>query len=168
MGPAFLPAEGTVDTKDNGVPGLKIRWRRLPHSELAGSTYFVTFCLMEEEFSAEEIQLVLGHIKDGDPDYYDLYAATVLPDHVHMILQPRDGMSLYRVTKGVKGVSAKLINDRRGRRGALWQDESYDRIIRDDKEMEEKIAYIFTNAIRLGLSIEGWDYPGLYLRGRGR
>jgi putative transposase len=165
VGPAFLPAGGTVDIEDNDVPGLKMRWRRLPHWELVGSTYFITFCLLEGELSAEEIQLVLGHIKDGDPDYYDLYAATVLPDHVHIILRPRDGMSLSRVTKGVKGVSAKLINERRGRRGALWQAESYDRIIRDDKEMEEKIAYIFTNAIRLGLSIEGWDYPGLYLRG---
>jgi hypothetical protein len=31
--------------------------------------------------------------------------------------------------------------------------------------MEEKIGYIFTNAIRWGLSTEGWDYPGFYLKG---
>jgi putative transposase len=137
----------------------------LPHWELAGSIYFITFCLLEGELSPEEIHLVLEHIQEGDPAYYDLFAVTVLPDHVHMILRPRDGMSLSRVTKGVKGASARLINERRGRGGALWQDESYDRIIRDDKEMEEKLAYIFTNAIRMGLSDEGWDYQGFYLRG---
>jgi len=150
---------------ENDFYDLKIRRRRLPHWELAGSTYFITFCLLDGELSAEEIKLVLEHIKEGDPTYYDLFAVTVLPDHVHMILRPRDGMSLSRVTKGVKGASARLINERRGRGGALWQDESYDRIIRDDKEMEEKLAYIFTNAIRRGLSTEGWDYPGFYLRG---
>ncbi len=106
----------------------------------------------------------MEHIKKGDPAYYELFAATVMPEHVHMILCPRVGMSLSRITKGMKGVTARLLNARRGRRGALWQDESYDRIIRDDKEMEEKIGYIFKNALKRGLCNDGWDYEGFYLK----
>jgi len=165
VGPAFLPAEGKMDIENDDVPGLKIWRRRLPHWELAGSTYFVTFQNKEGRLSTEEIVAVLEHIKRGDPTFYKFLAATVIPDHVHVLLQPSDGISLPRITKGIKGVSARLVNERRGRRGTLWRDESYDRIIRDDREMEEKIGYIFTNAIRWGLSTEGWDYPGLYLKG---
>jgi REP element-mobilizing transposase RayT len=91
--------------------------------------------------------LVLEHIKKGDPSYYDLFAATVMPDHVHVIFRPKVGVSLSRVTKGIKGVTARLINSRRGRRGTLWRDESYDRIIRNEKEMEKMIEYVFSNAL---------------------
>lgn len=154
-----------MNNKHNEVPGLKIWRRNLPHWELAGSTYFITFRLKTGQLSPEEVSLVLEHIKKGDPSFYDLFAATVMPDHVHIILRPQAGVSLSRVTKGIKGVTARLINARRGRRGPLWQDESYDRIIRDDKEMEEKIGYIFKNALKQGLCNDGWDYDGFYLRG---
>ncbi len=62
-------------------------------------------------------------------------------------------------------MTARLINSRRGRRGTLWRDESYDRIIRNDKEMEETIEYVFSNALKRGLCDDGWDYEGFYLRG---
>jgi len=133
---------------------------------LAGSTYFVTFRVKAGQLSSGEVSSVLEHLRKGDPSHYELFAATVMPDHVHMLLRPRDGVSLSRITKGVKGVTARIINARRERRGALWQDESYDRIIRDAEEMEEKIRYIFENSLKLGLSEDGWDYPGFYLRGQ--
>lgn len=136
----------------------------MPHWELAAATYFITFRLKTGQLSPEEVSLVLEHIKKGDPSYYDLFAATVMPDHVHTILRPKAGVSLPRITKGVKGVTARLINARRGRRGALWQDESYDRIIRDDKEMGEKTEYIFNNALKRGLCADGWDYRGFYFK----
>ena len=148
--------------KDNS--GLEIRRRNLPHWELAGATYFVTFQLKEGRLSAEEIVAVLEHIKQGDPAFYTLFAATVMPDHVHVVLQPNDGVSLPRITKGMKGVSARLVNERRGLRGTLWRDESYDRIIRDEKEMEKTIEYIFNNAPTHGLCEDGWEYPGFHLK----
>jgi REP element-mobilizing transposase RayT len=153
-----------MNNENYEVPGLKIWRRNLPHRELAGSTYFITFRLKTGRLSTEEVSLVLEHIKKGDPAYYDLFAATVMPDHVHMILRPKAGVSLSRIMKGLKGVTARLINARRGRRGGLWQDESYDRIIRDDEEMEEKIGYIFKNALKQALCNDGWDYEGFYLR----
>lgn len=136
----------------------------MPHWELAGSTYFITFRLKNGQLSTEEVVTVLEHVKRGDPAYYYLFAATVMPDHVHVVLRPKAGVSLSRITKGIKGVSARLINARRGRRGALWRDESYERIIRDDKEMGEKIEYIFNNALKRGLCADGWDYQGFYFK----
>lgn len=148
--------------KDNSA--LIIRRRNLPHWELAGATYFVTFQIKEGRLSTEEIVAVLEHVKRGDPTFYKLLAATVIPDHVHVLLQPSGGISLPRITKGIKGVSARLVNERRGRRGTLWRDESYDRIIRNEKEMEKTIEYIFYNALKRGLCLDGWEYTGFYLR----
>lgn len=144
--------------------GIKIRRRNLPHWELEGATYFVTFQLKEGQLSAGEIAVVLEHIKQGDPAFYTLFAATILLDHVHVLLQPKDGVSLPRITKGMKGVSARLVNEGRGRRGPLWRDESYDHIIRDEREMEKTIEYIFNNAPNDGLCEDGWEYPGFYLK----
>jgi putative transposase len=148
--------------KDNSA--LIIRRRNLPHWEIAGATYFVTFQIKEGRLSAAEVVVVLEHIKRGDPAFYTLLAATVMPDHVHVLLQPNDGISLPRITKGIKGVSARLVNERRGRRGTLWRDESYDRIIRNEKEMEKTVKYVFSNAPKRGLCVDGWEYPGFYLK----
>ena len=153
-----------MDTEADDSTGLEIRRRNLPHWELAGATYFVTFQMNEGHLSAEEIVVVLEHIRQGDPAFYTLFAATVLPDHVHALLQPNNGISLPRVTKGMKGVSARLVNERRGRRGTFWRDESYDHIIRNEKELEKTIEYIFNNAPKCGLCEDGWEYPGLYLK----
>jgi REP element-mobilizing transposase RayT len=153
---------GTV-INNEGAP-LIIRRRNLPHWELAGSTYFITFRLKEGRLSPEEVGIVLEQIKKGEPAFYKLFTATVIPDHVHAVLRPQADASLARITKGIKGVSARLINERRGNRGALWQDESYDRVIRDEKEFAEKTRYVFNNAVKRGLCDDGWDYPGFYCK----
>ena len=95
--------------------------RRLPHWHLTRATYFITFRLLRGELSSDEIALVRDHIVVGDGRFYDLIAAMVMPDHVHSALTPRDGFDFSRITKGIKGVSARMLNQRRGTQGAVWQ-----------------------------------------------
>jgi hypothetical protein len=40
----------------------------------------------------------------------------------------------------------------------VWQDESYDRIIRDDQELEEKLLYMYNNPVKAGLVADPADY----------
>ena len=87
-----------------------------------------------------------------------------MPDHGHAILTPRGEFELSRITKGIKGVAAKLVNDSRGTRGQLWQDESFDRIIRDQAEFDEKLNYIVNNAAKAHLVVDPWEYEALYVR----
>ena len=69
-----------------------------------------------------------------------------------------------RVMRGIKGVSANLLNRTRGSSGALWQDESYDRIIRDADELDEKLNYMLNNPVEAGLCTAGEEYDGwLYI-----
>jgi hypothetical protein len=86
-----------------------------------------------------------------------------MPDHVHLMLTPLtsdDGraVQLGEIIKGIKGVSARRINETRKRTGALWQDEYFDRILRHEKEMWETIDYIHENPSRQGLDRDG-PYP---------
>ena len=144
---------------------FKITKRRLPHWSREGAAYFISFRLKQGKLSSEEIKLVLDHLQAGDPEFYELLAAVVMPDHVHFLALPNPGVELSRMMKGIKGVTARKINQARGSRGSLWQDESFDRILRDQEEFEEKLEYIFTNPVKAGLVEEGWNYPGFYFKG---
>jgi len=90
-----------------------------------------------------------------------------MPDHVHLLLKPvvfesDDDFSLSKILQGIKGFSAREINKSRGRKGALWLDESYDRIIRDYDEYLEKWNYIRDNPVRAELCQAPEEYEFLW------
>ena len=84
----------------------------------------------------------------------DLQTLVVMPDHVHMIFTPlvdlerAEIFSLARITNAIKGTSAHLINRQLGRPGRVWQEESFDRVLRVSEKLDEKIAYILDNPVR--------------------
>jgi thiamine-phosphate pyrophosphorylase len=149
---------------DLALPQLKTYSRRLPHWRLDGATYFVTFRIRTGEFRPMERSVILDHVRAGDPKYYTLIAAVVMPDHVHLILRPGEGVELSRIMQGTKGVLAKKINDLRDVRGHVWQDESWDRIVRDQGELDEKVQYCLENSVKKGLAEDPWDYPWWYYK----
>jgi len=136
--------------------------RRLPHWELGGATYFVTFRLLKGVLSDKECQIVLDHLIDGEGVFYNLPIAVVMPDHCHLLIRPKPSYDLPRVMRGIKGVSARLINHSRGTTGSIWQDESQDRIVRNEDEAIEKAQYIFDNPRRAELVDNPLNYPFLY------
>ncbi len=142
---------------------LRIKRRHLPHWELRGSTYFITFRVMAGSLSREEVRLVLDHIKSADGRFYTLVAATVLPDHTHLLLEPAEGVDLSRIMKGTKGASARAINKARGQSGSIWQDESFDRIVRDQAELDEKLNYMLWNAVKRALVEDPLEYEGWFV-----
>ena len=153
VGQAFLPANGSLLEKTR---------RRLPHWKLDGSTYFVTFRLAGGELSEAERILILDHVKSGNGKFYLLIAAVVMPDHVHLLIQPTDDYDLSRICKGIKGVAARLLNQHRGTRGKVWQEESWDRIMRNQSELDEKLEYMLNNPVKKELVVDGWLYGGWY------
>lgn len=151
--------EGAPKAPDREV---KTTQRRLPHWVRDGSTYFVTFRVSDGELQPADRKIVLDHVRHGAGKFYGLAAAVVMPDHVHLLVQPRRAFELSRVMKGLKGVSARLVNDRRGSNGTLWQDESWDRIVRDQAEFDEKLEYMLNNPVKQGLVEDPWTYDAWY------
>ena len=89
--------------------------------------------------------------------YYELIAFVVMPNHVHLLICPK--VTASKITQFVKGLSAKRANQILGRTGQhFWQDESFDRWVRSNKEMGNIIRYIEFNPVRANLAGE----PGLF------
>jgi putative transposase len=92
-----------------------------------------------------------------------------MPDHVHMIFTPRvdhtasEVFSLARITKAIRDASSHLINRKLNRTGRLWQEESFDRVLRCSEKLDEKIAYILNNPVRKGLAERPEEYPWLWV-----
>ena len=141
---------------------IKITRRRLPHWQMKGSIYYVTFRTYKITLSREERNCVLNHIIKGNKVFYILIATVVMPDHTHLLLTPSEGYSLSQIMKGIKGVSARKVNQMRNTIGTVWQDESYDRIIRDQKELDEKIHYMAKNPVKNGFTDDVWNYHSWY------
>lgn len=66
--------------------------------------------------------------------------------------------------KGIKGVSARKINLSRQSTGQLWQEESWDRLVRDAAEFQEKLQYMAGNPVKAGLVKCVEDYPYWYCK----
>ena len=143
---------------------LFVTRRNLPHWQMGGSSYFVTFRTNGLELPSSARQLVLDACRHFDGQRYVLWAAVVMPDHVHLLLQPREQApgkwwSLSSILHSIKSYTAKQINALLERKGAVWQDESFDRIVRDEDEFLEKWNYIRNNPVKSGLAhaAEEWD-----------
>jgi putative transposase len=153
------------------VQSFKITQRCLPHWQLPGSVYFITWrCQKDESLTPEERTITLNALHYWDIRKWTLYAAVIMPDHVHVLAQTlpnteKGGVyDLAEIMHSVKSFSVHQINRQRGSRGSIWQDERFDRIVRDEAEFLEKWQYIMNNPLKREL-VEAWeDYPWLYIK----
>jgi len=78
-----------------------------------------------------------------------------MPNHAHLVIRPFAGEDLGLLLQGIKGAVARKIQRRAGATGeTLWQEESYDRIIRDEEHLARVIAYTGANPEKAGLGHE--------------
>lgn len=108
--------------------------------------------------------MVRNHIVSGDPEFYNLFAVVVMPDHVHILLKPDVEKTLESILKGIKGVTARHLNKGRDEEGSLWQEEYFDRIVRDEDELKGKLEYMLKNPVKAELTDDPWSYPGWFLK----
>jgi REP element-mobilizing transposase RayT len=153
------------------VHSFKITRRMLPHWQQPGSVYFLTWrCKEGEALSPEERTITLEALKYWDDRKWTLFAAVIMPDHVHALAQPlalpeSEGVyDLADTIHSVKSFSVHQIIRLRGRKGPIWQDERYDRIVRDEMEFLEKWQYIMNNPLKQELAQSWEDYPWLHIK----
>ncbi len=138
-----------------------------------------THCLRRGRRSiANQIYLITTVTYDREPFFSDLRAGrfvvralmaaeisaqtlafVVMPDHLHWLMQLREGCDLPKVVHFVKSFSARSVNRARCRRGAVWQKGYHDHAIRREEVLQECARYIINNPVRAGL-VESPDcYP---------
>jgi REP element-mobilizing transposase RayT len=76
-----------------------------------------------------------------------ILAYAILPDHLHLLLAPREPFNVSKVLHNLKSFSGKAINVELERSGPVWQRGFYDRVIRDEAQLRETIEYIHQNPV---------------------
>jgi REP element-mobilizing transposase RayT len=143
--------------------------RQLPHLQVDDRQHFVTFCTDHRwVLPGTARSIVLESCLYDNGKKFDLRVAVVMPDHVHIIFTPlvdREAMevcSLEEIMNGIKGASAHRINRALGRKGRVWQAESFDHVVRSSEGLDAKIRYVLENPVRRGLVTEWMEYPWVW------
>jgi REP element-mobilizing transposase RayT len=93
-----------------------------------------------------------------------------MPDHVHVILTPLldeqkgEVRSLIEIMRTIKSASAHLINRRLHRQGPVWQEESFDHVVRSSEGLDAKVEYVLQNPVRRGLVKDWQEYAWAWQR----
>lgn len=153
------------------VDSFQKNFKNLPHWQMPGSIYWVTFRTINHFIlSPNHRNIVLETILFDEGKRHKLYCCVIMPDHVHLIVQPSQNKKpnqywpLGKLIQSWKVVSAKRIQKTTGKTGSIWQSERMDRIIRNEKEYMEKLSYVLDNPVRAGLVMNWKDYQWLFLR----
>jgi REP element-mobilizing transposase RayT len=147
--------------------------------------------LKDEQIARLVVEVLFYH----DGNLYALLAFVVMPNHVHVLLQPLEEkreeqteqlkqvtkphldnhtpryVPLRRITQSLKGYTAREANQLLGRTGqTFWQDESYDHWVRDEAELGWIITYIEGDPVKSGLVArpEEWRWSSAWEREYGR
>lgn len=96
------------------------------------------------------------------------HAFCIMPNHVHWVVElletDTEGNPVYLedILYSVKRFSATQINKNENRRGALWQKESFETTIRDEKHLYYAVEYTLNNPVNAGF-VKRWnDWPGCF------
>jgi REP element-mobilizing transposase RayT len=147
--------------------------RRLPHFERPWGKYAVAFSTHNRrQLIPPERDIVLQSVLHAHTHgHYELYAACVMPDHVHLLFEPQikntdSGKPVFwelsEILQPIKSSTAHRINKTSGTNGRVWEKESFDRLIRSESDLREKFEYICRNPWDAGIAAPAQDYPWLW------
>jgi RecG-like helicase/REP element-mobilizing transposase RayT len=150
--------------------------RNLPHFERPWAKYAITFATRGHRvLSPAARQMVLDCILRWHERRYELFAVCVMPNHVHMLIEPAPKVddanttaefySLSQILHTIKSFTAHEIAKIDKGRGAVWETESFDRLIRSESDLQEKFDYITRNPWDAGVADADNDYPWMWYSG---
>jgi len=149
--------------------------RRLPHFEKPWAIYAVTVGTKKDRcLSPKARTIVLNSLRHFHNQRYELFAACVMPDHMHVLLQPwskgndEKGNILFwplsELMHSIKSFSAHRINELEKKSGSVWEKEHFDRYVRSDRELQQKFHYILRNPWNAGVAGQNEDYPWVWMQ----
>ncbi len=89
-----------------------------------------------------------------------------MPNHFHIAFRQKPGVLLEKIMHSIKSFTAQEANKLLGRQGKFWQEEYFDRYIRDGRHFAAVVRYIEMNPVKAGLCErpEDWKYSSAYGR----
>jgi len=125
--------------------------------------YHVRWRLHKEQRALRpaERTVVVEAIQCFDGERYELHVYVVMNDHAHVLVKPLRGESLSQVLHSWKSFTAHRLQRDFGRLGPVWQDESFDRIVRSEREYWRVVKYILENPRRRWRGIQEYEWAGV-------
>lgn len=130
--------------------------------QLTDRIFFVTVNLHRSvpPLAASEYALVAGALQESRCRLGFLLGGYVLmPDHWHALLFTCYPLTVSRVVQDVKYVSARRLNGVRKTHGTVWQHQFWDRFVRHEKELRQRLEYVHLNPVRKGLVATPEEWP---------
>jgi REP element-mobilizing transposase RayT len=89
-----------------------------------------------------------------------------MDDHVHVLVTLLDDSPLERLLKSWKSFTGRMLALESSRRPPIWQHESFDRVVRNDKEFEELTRYIAENPLKRWPEATSYRWLSIARRGK--
>lgn len=105
-------------------------------------------CLLRDENYRDLVSATLHHFEG---QRCEMMAFVIMPNHVHALCRPLAEHDLEKLTGSWKRHSSEALNRATRRRGRVWQQETFDRIIRDAAHFGQAVRYIAKNPIQAKL-----------------
>ena len=143
---------------------------------LDGYSYFITMVTQgRSPILIDNISLLRDSFKRSKQRYdYHIDAIVILPDHIHMILTPKNPHEYSKIITHIKrsfvyGLDASLkekaklhlsTSSYKRKLSGIWQKRFYEHTIRDEKDWLEKMNYTQNNAVKHAYvdTWENWEY----------
>ncbi len=103
-------------------------------------------------------------LHEPDAKDYSLICYCIMPNHIHLVFRLLEGnRGISKIMQTIKGVSSREINKLQNTAGSIWQDESFDRLVRDDLELYNVINYVTNNPVEAKLVKDWKDWKYTYI-----
>ena len=112
-------------------------------------------CLLAQPEVAAMLKQVL--LEKHNQNYY-LHAWVIMPNHVHLLVEPLNSCVLSDILQAIKSISAREANQLLAREGVFWQRESYDHLVRDEDDFNHALEYIVQNPVKANLVKHSCEY----------
>lgn len=133
---------------------------KLRHFDDLGTARFVTFSCFRRLPGLKDARakgILIRHLDETRRKHgFKLLGYVIMPEHVHLVLFPPDGMKLGLVIREIKSRTARehFAKTKIGHPGAtrvFWEPRCYDHNCRSLESVNEKIEYCHYNPVKRGL-----------------
>jgi len=130
-----------------------------------GSVYFITSRCMQSRLllrPSAEVERVVGAIIARALHLFevDLFAATVMANHLHMLLRARSGARISDFVGYIEANIARRVGARVGWAGRFWHRRFSAEPVLDDDALVGRLKYLLAHGVKEGLVEAAQDWPG--------
>lgn len=142
---------------------------------LSGHSYYLTLVTHRRKaILIDNIDILRESFRESKQYYsYTINAIVILPEHIHMIITPKNAKEYPKIIKAIKYNFSKKIeiedeeqslNRHRKKMKAVWQQRYYEHTIRDQKDYLRCLEYMKNNPVKHQLvkDAKDWKYSSFF------